>query len=108
MTRANSQPRTPSDDELSRAQINFDRVHNGVRAARRVERRERGKRGAIRLIVSIKIMRKEQLFCLPWIISSTRTSNECKSRGGSNETIGEEDLAILTLVCIHPYISSIR
>lgn len=45
MTRANCQPRTPSDDELSRAQINFDRVHNDVRAARRVERRERGKRG---------------------------------------------------------------
>lgn len=31
MTRANCQARTPFDDELSRAHINFDRVYNGVR-----------------------------------------------------------------------------
>lgn len=31
MSRANCQARTPFDDELSRAHINFDRVYNGVR-----------------------------------------------------------------------------
>lgn len=42
MSRANCQARTPSDDELSRAQINFDRVYNGVRAPRRVGKSETG------------------------------------------------------------------
>lgn len=83
MSRANCQARTPFDDELSRAHINFDRVYNGVREG---WKERAGGVGGGGLIVSIKIMRKEQLFCLLWIISLTRTSNECKSRGGSSET----------------------
>lgn len=76
MSRVNCQARTPPDDDdddelLSRAQINFDRVYNGVRG--REGWKERA--GAYsRLIVSIKIMRKEQLFCPLWVISLTSRS----------------------------------
>lgn len=45
MSRVNCQARTlPDDDDelLSRAQINFDRVYNGVRGPRRMERASGG------------------------------------------------------------------
>lgn len=45
---------------------------------------ERAKQGGIRLIVSIKIMRKEQLFCLLWQ-NFFDTNGGCKSRGDSSQ-----------------------